>query len=49
MTFLYFFYLGLVRSMVNPYVLDFENSVDPDQLVSEEPADQDPSLFILGL
>ena len=31
--------------MLNPDILCFENSVDPDQLASEKPADQDPHSF----
>ena len=28
--------------MLNPEISVFENNVDPDQLASEKPADQDP-------
>ena len=31
--------------MLNPDIFCFENSVDPDQLASEKPADQDPHSF----
>ena len=31
--------------LLNPDVSRFENSVDPDQLTSEKPADQDPHCF----
>ena len=32
-----------------PEYIAFENSVDPDQLASEKPADQDPHCFPLCL
>ena len=40
--------------MINPYNAKhgyscFENSVDPDQLASKKPADQDPYCFPLSL
>ena len=31
--------------MSNPDIPGFENSVDPDQLASKKPADQDPHCF----
>ena len=31
--------------MLNPDITWFENSVDPDQLASGKPADQDPHCF----
>ena len=34
-------------TMVNPNRYCFENSVDPDQLAFEKPADQDPHHFLL--
>ena len=31
--------------MLNPDIFCFKNSVDPDQLLSKKPADQDPVVF----
>ena len=33
--------------MLNQDIVCFENSVDPDQMASKKPADQDPQFSIL--
>ena len=38
----------LTLIMLNIDVSSFENSVDPDKLASEKPADQDPHFSTLG-
>ena len=38
---------GLTLTMLSPDISCFENSVDPDQLASEKPADQDQHCFKL--
>ena len=35
----------LIFSKLHPDLSHFENSVDPDQLASQKPADQDPHCF----
>ena len=39
--------MNLTLMMLNLYISCSENSVDPDQLASEKPADQDPHCFPL--
>ena len=39
----------LTSNMLNPAISRFDNSLDPDQLASPKPADQDLSCFLLAL
>ena len=39
----------LTSNMLNPAISRFDHSVDPDQLTSQKPADQDLACFLLAL
>ena len=41
--------LILTLIVLNSHISCSENSVDPDQLASEKPADQDPHCFVFNL